>query len=315
MDRGIADRPPPLPRRAVPADYIFLLRPTILLPVWTFFLLGAAHGDPSGGAPPTSLLAGLACFTAMMGAVYIVNQITDRDSDLANGKLFLIPHGIIGVRAAWIEAGALAAAAVVAAAIILPLSFLVVLLAGLLLGLGYSLEPLRLKRRPALDLAASGLGSGVVNTLAGWTATGAPLQGLLVLAPYPLAVAAVHLLTTLADAEGDAACGLRTSGVALGRSRGTMIAGILMTVSAGTAAAAGNTAALICAVASLPLFMIAARRGGAADGRTVLMPARAATLAYSIAAGVFYPLYLAWAAAVLLLTRLYYRRRFGIRYP
>ncbi|MDD3643711.1 MAG: UbiA family prenyltransferase [Candidatus Krumholzibacteria bacterium] len=316
MDRAVANRPPRLPERAVAADFVFLLRPAILLPVWTFFLLGASHGARAGAAAPVlPLLAGIASFTAMMGAVYIVNQIADRESDRANGKLFLLSHGIVPARAAWTEAALLVAAALAAAALTLPRTFLAALCAGLLLGLGYSLEPVRLKRRPVLDLVASGLGSGLVNTLAGWTAIGAPLREIFVLAPYPLAVAAVHLLTTLADIEGDGACGLRTSGVALGRGKGTVAAGILMTASAGAAAAAGNTVALICALVSLPLFMMAARRGRAADDRAVLMPARAATLCYSAAAAVFYPVYLAWLAAVLALTRLYYSRRFGIRYP
>jgi 4-hydroxybenzoate polyprenyltransferase len=313
MDRGIDDGPRRLPEGAAPADYIFLLRPTILIPVWTFFLLGASHGATRGGAP--ALIIGLACFTAMMGAVYIVNQIVDRDSDRANGKLFLIPHGIVSLRGAWTETAILIAASVAAAALTLSPAFVVVLAVGLLLGLGYSLEPVRLKRRPVLDLVASGLGSGVINTLAGWTAVGAPLRGLLVLAPYPLAVASVHLLTTLADLDGDAACGLRTSGVALGRRRGTMVAGVLMTASAGAAAAVGNVAALVCAIVSLPLMIVASRGGRSAGPRSVLMPAHAATLAYSAAAAFYHPLYLAWLAGVLLLTRLYYSRRFGLRYP
>jgi 4-hydroxybenzoate polyprenyltransferase len=316
MDRGIADGPSRLPGRAVPADFIFLLRPTILIPVWTFFLLGASHGASGGGSPRVpALLAGLACFTAMMGAVYIVNQIVDRDSDRANGKLFLIPHGIVSLRAAWTEAALLAAASLAVSALVLPPAFSIVLAAGLLLGLGYSLEPVRLKRRPVLDLVASGVGSGVINTMAGWTAAGAPLRGLLVLAPYPLAAASVHLLTTLADIEGDAACGLRTSGAALGGRRGTVAAGVLMTASAGTAAAAGNIAALVCAIVSLPLMIVASRGVRGTDRRSVLLPAHVATLAYSAAAAVSYPSYIAWLAAVLLLTRLYYSRRFGLRYP
>lgn len=314
MDRGIDGGPPRRPGRAVPADYIFLLRPTILVPVWTFFLLGAAHGAGPDPIPAGRLLAGIACFTAMMGAVYIVNQITDRESDRANDKLFLLSHGIVGLRGARIEAGALAAVAVAGAAL-LSSAFLVLLGVGLLLGLGYSIEPVRLKRRPALDLAASGLGSGVVNTLAGWTAVGAPLSGLGALAPYPFAVAAVHLMTTLADIEGDGAFGLRTSGVALGKGRGAVAAVVLMAVSAAAAAAAQNQTALICAVVSLPFFIYAGRRGSGADSRTVLLPARAATLAYSLAAAFSFPGYLLWLVAVLALTRLYYRRRFGIRYP
>lgn len=332
MERGVTPAPPRLPAQAVPADYLLLLRPMILVPVWTFFLLGAAHGGEQTGirASASGLWAGLASFTALMGAVYIVNQIADRSSDRANAKLFLLSHGIVSARAAWTQATLLAAAAVAIAVFLLPPVFLLIVLAGLLLGLAYSLEPLRLKRRPVLDVLANAIGNGALNTLAGWTAAGAPLHGLGLLSPYPPAVAAVHLATTLADAGGDAACGLRTSGVVLGRRRGMLVAAVLMAGSAAVAAGAGNTPALISALVSLPFFAAALRRGGRAGGadgmgaadaagagaaRAALLPARAATVVYSLAAAFYYPLYLPWLAAVIVATRLYYSRRFGMRYP
>ena len=58
---GSPPRIPP-PGSANALDYIFLLRPMILIPVWTFFLLGARHGNrASGGSPdPVTFAAGLA---------------------------------------------------------------------------------------------------------------------------------------------------------------------------------------------------------------------------------------------------------------
>jgi len=334
----------------------------ILVPVWTFFLLGAAHARlrTGIGASAPGLWAGLASFTALMGAVYIVNQIADREADRANAKLFLVSHGIIGPRPALAAAILLAAASIAIAAFVMPRAFLLIVVLGLLLGLGYSLEPLRLKRRPVLDVLANAAGNGLLNTLAGWAATGAPFAGLAVLAPYPPAVAAVHLATTLADARGDAACGLRTSGVALGRRRGAIAAAFLMAGSAAAAAGVGNTPALVAALVSLPFFAAPLRRGvrdaaagtsqagaggvtaagagaggaaataagggaasGPADGAptdagdagAALLPARAATVVYSLAAAFYYPLYLPWLVAVIAATRLYYARRFGMRYP
>ena len=46
-----------------------------------------------------------------------------------------------------------------------------------------------------------------------------------------------------------------------------------------------------------------------------LIPVKTATLIFSTAAGFLFPLYLPFLAAVILLTRLYYSRRFGIDYP
>jgi 4-hydroxybenzoate polyprenyltransferase len=300
------------------ADYVFLLRPMILIPVWTFFLLGAHHGAKAAGAAidPIRLVAGLLSFTALLGAVYIVNQIADRSADRAANKLFLIPRGIVTLRAAWIEAAALAAGSFALALAMLPALFTWILAASLALGAAYSLEPVRLKRRPALDVLANAAGNGVLNTLAGWAALGAPLDGWRALIPYPLAVASVHLATTLADVEADSRMGFKTSGVALGISRGLFCSTALMGGAAIAAYLTANGPALIASVLSLPFFLVPARSiTTPARNSDALIPVKTAVLIFSITAGFLFPLYLPILAAVILLTRLYYARRFGMSYP
>lgn len=290
----------------------------ILIPVWTFYLLGVWHGSRSTGMPVdrTLLLAGIASFTAMVAAAYIINQITDRATDRASGKLFLISHGVIGLPAARAETGILIVFSVAAAILLLPREFVYILLAGAALGAAYSLEPFRFKKRPVLDVLANALANGVLNTLAGWTAIGAPLEGLWILAPYPLAVAAVHLSTTLADIEGDRTCGLRTSGVVLGRKAGIIISTTLMAGSFVVAALVGNDPALYASIASLLFFIvISISEGKKPSGANILLPAKVSTLAWSIAAGFLFPAYIPLLAIVLILTRIYYGKRFGIRYP
>jgi len=306
------------PGRAKAADYIFLLRPMILIPVWTFFLLGARHGAKISALEIEAfrLGAGLFSFTALLGAIYIMNQIADRAADLEGNKLFLIPQGIISVRAAWIETAALVAAAFAAAIAFLPALFTAILAAGLALGAAYSIEPVRLKRRPALDVLANAAGNGFLNTLAGWVAVGAPLTGWTTLAPYPMAVASVHLATTLADIEADSKMGFRTSGTALGVSRGLFASTALMGGAAVAAYIAGNSIALVASILSLPFFLIPARSiTGPARNADALIPVKTATLIFSVTAGFLFPLYLPFLAVAILLTRLYYKRRFGIEYP
>jgi 4-hydroxybenzoate polyprenyltransferase len=303
---------------AKPADYLFLLRPMILIPVWTFFLLGAHHANATTGAPldARSILAGLASITAAFGAVYIINQITDRETDLRNRKLFLIPHSIISIKAASMEAALLAGGALVIGYFALSAVYACVLALIMALGAAYSLEPVRLKRRGILDVCANALGNGILNTLAGWIALGAPLTGLHLLIPYPLAVASVHLTTTLADIEGDAGAGMRTSGVVLGRERGRIVSVGLMILALVAAVAVGNRAALWAALLSLPLFLIPMKRSVPGELYAgVLLPAKAATLLFSFTAGFLFPSYIPFLAAVILCTRIYYRRRFGMSYP
>jgi len=309
---------PRVPERSSPADYIFLLRPMILIPVWTFFLLGAWHGSRSTGTPIDFqlLLSGIAFFTAVVGAAYIINQITDREADRASGKLFLISHGVISVRAAWTQAVILAVLSIAASAILMSREFIYILLAGAALGAAYSLEPFRLKRRPVLDVLANAVANGALNTLAGWAAIGAPLEGIVILAPYPLAVAAVHLSTTLADIDGDRACGLRTSGVAVGRRAGMVISTLLMAGSFAVAVLTRNTPAFYGSSVSLLFFIIASiSERKKSSGTGILLPAKISTLAYSLAAGFLFPAYILLLAAVIILTRIYYGKRFGIRYP
>ncbi len=290
----------------------------ILIPVWTFFLLGAHRASAATGAPLQlrRLLAGLCSITAAFGAVYVINQIADRETDLRNRKLFLIPHSIISVRAASIEAALLAAAALGIGFFMLSAWYACVLLGILALGAAYSLEPARLKRRAVLDVCANSIGNGILNTLAGWIALGAPLSGLHVLLPYPLAVASIHLTTTLADIEGDAGSGLRTSGVALGLGRGRIVSAILMTSALATAVAVDNMVALWAALLSLPLLLIPVRRNTHEGIQTsVLLPAKVATLVFSLSAGLLFPPYILLLAVAIILTRIYYWKRFGMRYP
>ncbi|MDD4858031.1 MAG: UbiA family prenyltransferase [Candidatus Krumholzibacteria bacterium] len=305
-------------RLAKPADYIFLLRPMILIPVWTFFLLGARHGAKLSGTPIDTirLLAGLASFTALLGAIYIINQIADRDVDLAGNKLFLLSRGIIPVRAARIEAAALVGLSCALALALRNALFWAILAGSLALGAAYSIEPARLKRRPVLDVLANAAGNGILNTLAGWVSAGAPLAGCAILIPYPIAVASVHLITTLADCEADSKMGLKTSGVALGVSRGIFVSTALMAAAVVAAYLLGNNPALIASILSLPFFLIPARLVTRPErNEDALIPAKAATLIFSVTAGFLFPLYIPYLAAVILITRLYYSRRFGIEYP
>jgi 4-hydroxybenzoate polyprenyltransferase len=316
MDQGVEPATPHGPAR-IP-DYIFLLRPMILIPVWTFYLLGAKHGLDLSGTPIPQFpfMMGLVSFTALLGAIYIINQISDRETDLQSGKLFLLSHSIITTRAAALEAALLLSLSIALGILFMPAGFNIVLLISLGLGLAYSVEPVRLKKRPVLDVLANAVGNGVLNTLAGWTAIGAPLEGLAVLIPYPLAVASVHLTTTLADIEGDVSSGLRTSGVALGAKRGIALAVGLMAASVAAASAVDNQPAFYASLLSIPVFLIPARSSKQQHiASSILLPAKAATLIFSVTAGFFFPLYIPFLALIFLVTRLYYRNRFGMAYP
>ena len=86
-------------------DYVMLLRPTVLMPVWTMTLLGAYQSSQTEHglvwlSGPLSLLWTLLLYTLIMGAVYILNQLADAETDALNNKLYLIAQNDISCRAA-----------------------------------------------------------------------------------------------------------------------------------------------------------------------------------------------------------------------
>ncbi|MBN2070311.1 MAG: UbiA family prenyltransferase [Candidatus Krumholzibacteriota bacterium] len=297
-------------------DHLFLLRPLILVPVWTFFLLGAWHSGHSGDLWSGRFIPGIIAFTMLTGAIYIINQISDRESDLDNDKLFFIPESIISVRTASVEASVLIIISLAISFTWLPAGFTLISFAGLLLGIIYSVEPVRLKKRPLFDVLANAVGNGILNTLAGWIAVGGELKGLIILLPYPFAVASVHLVTTLADIEGDRKSSLRTSGIALGVKKGLIFSTILMAAAAVLAVISSNREALYATLLSLPAFLVPMRSENARLSRSnILIPAKLSTLVFSVVAGFLFRLYIPFLLIIVIATRIYYRRRFRLDYP
>jgi hypothetical protein len=79
---------------------------------------------------------------------------------------------------------------------------------------------------------------------------------------------------------------------------------------------AGNGWALAASLLSLPFFLVPERGPQTeAPPSRFLLPAKAATLIFSIVAGYLFPVYLPCLAAAIALTRLYYAKRFGMAYP
>lgn len=82
-------------------DYIFVLRPVLMVPVWTILLLG--HHQGSRYAAFNRSLPWLFMFsTLFIGGVYLLNQIYDLESDRKNKKLFFLVEGYISKKNAWV---------------------------------------------------------------------------------------------------------------------------------------------------------------------------------------------------------------------
>ena len=303
-------------------DFFFLLRPVLLIPYWTFFLLGyyqALVNDKLGlriiWPLQWEVIPILLVGTLFFGIVYILNQITDREADKINDKLFFIPRGIISIQAAYTEASVLFAISLVVLLLmkIDPLRLLLVS-SILIVGIFYSVKPFRFKARPVVDALSNCLVYGWTIFALGWMmVTGDDFwEGSRQALPYICAVMAVFLNTTLVDIKGDRAEGLCTTGIWLGETTSSILSVVFIALAIGLSIWLGNWIVLIPAVVSLPLYVLAAiRKTKKSYLLSLQLPGRLLVLI----SGILFPIYLGFLVLLYFLTKWYYRRRFDFDYP
>jgi 4-hydroxybenzoate polyprenyltransferase len=310
-------------------DYVFVMRPLILIPAWSFYLLGAGTGRRLAGESgfagfydsPAPFYYGFACLTAILVCAYLLNQVFDRESDRLNDKGHFLTRGIFRVRT------------VVMMAVVV---FLVAswwyrsvaeaqrppLLVALVLSLLYSLPPLRLVARPVLDLLANAAGYGGVAFVSGFAAwNGALSTAALLSLPYVCLVGGTFLFTTILDVEGDRSAGKITTSVWIGVRHSVTVACTL--VVAGWFAAFlvsyrswGESLPLGILSAGVVLFAASAARFARGEaGRAASNTVQAATAVITVPALYLWPEYALLLVPILAAARVYYRARFGISYP
>lgn len=299
-------------------DFLFLLRPTALVPLWIFQLAGIANASRAAGLGiqwfgiPGRAAIGLAAMTLVLGGGYVLNQITDIESDRANRKLFLLSDGLVTRRAAWIEVALLWGSASLLSFAVSPQCRWMVA-ASLALNASYSLGPVRAKSRIPLDLIWNGLGFGVVAFGAGWASVAALNAGGMVAAlSYALAVAGVIASTTILDIRGDETQRAATTGAVLGARRTSWLAICLLVLAAAVGWFARDVIGFFGPVLSLPLFMkahLSGRRSDRIAGNQI------AVAVFALLVGMRLPLMLVLLAATYAGTRAYYKARFGLAFP
>ena len=299
-------------------DFIFVLRPTVVIVMWVFFFAGAGlAARASGGSlslllPSRDVLLGFGAMTAVLGGGCLLNQISDVETDRVNEKLFFLPRGIISMRAAWVE---LAVVWLLAAGLAAPLAsgFRLVLVASLLLNITYSARPLRAKSHCPWDMVWNGLGFGFAAVAAGWASV-APLSPAIIPLglTYTLAVAGITASTTVLDVEGDRALGLRTTAAVLGESGASALTLVLMGAAGIAGAVMFDPLGFFVPVLSLPLLV----RAHVTRDRAHRTAANQFTVGvFAVVASIRAPYLLILLALVYFGSRAYYRARFGFSYP
>ncbi|MBN2030743.1 UbiA family prenyltransferase [bacterium] len=297
-------------------DYLFLLRPTLFYPIWTFFLAGYLGGmklEKIGGSliPSMSLIEVVIGLTGLMGSIFILNQIRDIETDRANNKLFLLANGIVPVKHAYWEA-------VFLVMIGLTIGFLADLRIGfgfliltLLSGYAYNYPPTQWKDRPIMGIVTNGTGGLIIYCLGWITGGGREIVPLRVI-PYTLAGAAVFLNTTLPDVEGDAKTGKITFGVRFGIKATSFWALVLEILTVGFALLFRDRLLFIPALLVLPLFVLGALKPNLSN---VMRATKFSVLVLAVVVCFYFPWYFVPIFLVFFLSKWYYRKRFDFNYP
>jgi 4-hydroxybenzoate polyprenyltransferase len=304
-------------------DCVFVMRPLILIPAWSFFLLGAAAGSRRSPHPytPDAFYYGFACLTAILVTAYLLNQIFDQESDRLNRKGHFLTQGIFRVRTVLLMALVVFSLASflfrsVNDAQRSPLVF------ALALSLAYSLPPLRFVARPVVDLLANAVGYGGIAYATGFAAFDPSIASAAVLSlPYLFLVGATFLHTTILDIDGDRDAGKTSTSVFIGERASAVLACLL--AGAGLVPAVltsynryGDIISPVILSAGFVVFVYAAvkllrTRDRSASSNAVQLT----TATVTIPAVTAWPIYLVLILPLLISARYYYRARFGLSYP
>jgi len=298
-------------------DYFFLLRPVLWIPVWTFLFLGYFWGSSLETFNFTVILpwrfwAILCLYSLMMSSVYIINQIVDRESDLINNKLFLIPYNIISIRAAMVYAIILALIPLISV-YFFGIKFVMLFVLSYLLGVAYSIRPFELKARPIADMLANAIGYGLLAFLTGWAVTG-KIQGRAFIQAfgYILFVSSIFINTTIPDIQGDQKAGKYTIGVFLGARNATILSSILLFLTFIYSFLEFDVFLMIPSLVGLPIFIISIWDESMQMAK---ISYRAVSFLFVLMVALRFPLFLILGILILILLRVYYTKRFMINYP
>jgi len=316
-------------------DYIAVLRPLLLIPGWTILFLGYYKGinyrsisstssflpwnSPIILRPHTEILITFFLYSLLMGAIYALNQIIDKPTDEANGKLYLVARGYIKDRSLKIHIGILLFVSIAIAFIKFPSTYLYFILSSIVLGIFYSVPPIRLKGKPFLDLISNSVGFGFLAFAVGWTCvTELSLNLIYHCIPYAICVSAAFINTTIPDMKGDIQNGDKTTGVFLGIRKSCIASTILVALVPFISWYLKDYISFLASALSLPFYIymtISNWNEELPKINTITLATKISLLVLSILIAFLIPVYFAFLIPTIILIRLYNQARFGIKYP
>lgn len=301
-------------------DYFFVLRPMLFFPGWATLLAGyfvARHRGSIalngliGSAPPETAWL-LIAFAAAMGASFLLNQITDVESDRINNKLFIIAEGYLTRFSALTESAVLIGIALFISFAFSAGTGALILIFIVLTGWFYNFAPFRFKDRPWWSLLANSL-MGWLAFAIGWTAVVPFGPRLLVDSlPYLLLNTALYLYTTLPDREGDAETSKKTLAVMYGTDKLIMAAFAMFSAGLIIAFVQWDTQALFILILSAPFFLLTL---GSRRVEKAVQTTKFTILFFNLIIALQAPWYFILMIGLFFITRWYFKARFDFDYP
>ena len=296
-------------------DYFFASRPLLHLPVWSIYLVCFYYHQELSGRPfgIMELVVPL-LLTFVVASAYFLNQIADYQSDMINEKVGFLQNEVVTPEWLWKAATACCLLPLLVAPFV---SFwtLVIVAQGIIAAILYSLPPVSLMNRPITGLLVNAYLFGWLVPLAIMPEISIHNSGLLGW-NNPLyffcAVAAIHILTTIPDMDGDSRVGKKTVALLLGANLSRLLALLFLGLSVWLAYQSNYAylvyVSLLSAIVLLAAIVFRTRQ-------LTLASAKLPIILTTILAGLFYPVYFLFIVVLVIMTRVYYLKRFGIVYP
>lgn len=313
-----------------PFDYLFVLRPVQFYAVWAVFLAGffvqnkfgvaATQFSANSGVVEMGdsglLLVGL-CLTLLMGAMFLLNQVMNREYS-AKDQANLIAQGEITPQAALIEAGALLGLSLISAFMVSPKIVFPFVVMAALAGYLYNFKPFIWKDKPLMSLAANVIGAFLIFAL-GWMIRGAVTMATAVHAiPYLCLGASIYLYATLPDPKEAGAASKSLFGEKSGFEMSIYVGIALQVIATAFGFFLKDETIFYAAFFAIPFSVWAAVKLKMEDvRRTVGYSILLLTLAVLIKYQIEFHSYALFFGMVIFyfLAKAYYKFRFGLDYP
>ena len=308
-------------------DIVFLLRPTLFFSVWVMVIMGMYSAQMNLINHPL-WITGLSwkTFIAFVGlsfvcsSTFILNQISDVESDVINKKLFLVGKYFNQKKSESIAKLLLISGIIIS----ILANWLTTIFVGciyLVWGIMYNQHPFNWKQKPLLGWFANSI-VGVLLFMFGWhLVMSNQLNNKLIIlnismvvsmSPYLLCFSSVALLTTLPDMKGDVGSGDKTFPIVYGKIPALLLSLILICSAFVCSIYNEDPLASTATLVSIPFFMMTIFRRMDKD---ILRAIRYPIFILNFFALSVYP----WLSLPLMITyylsKYYYWHRFDLHYP